>query len=166
VAAGNVNIPTGGTVNINGNAAVNGPAFAAYANSSITQTITSGTQQKVLFQLETFDTNNNFANSRFTPTVAGYYQINGTVRIDGATGTGECMIVIWKNGAEYARGWNLSGVQFASNFWSMSVSTLAFANGSSDYFELYVQQTSGANRTVTVAGNNITYFNGCMMRGA
>ena len=39
-------------------------------------------------------------------------------------------------------------------------------NGSSDYFELYVQQPSGANRTVTVAGNNITYFNGCMMRGA
>jgi hypothetical protein len=37
-------------------------------------------------------------------------------------------------------------------------------NGKPVYFELYVQQTGGANRTV--AGNNITYFNGCMMQGA
>lgn len=153
-------------IQVNGKQAVNGPAFSAYPNSGTTQTITSGSQQKVLFQTEEFDTNNNYASSTFTPTVEGYYQLNATVRIDGTMGTGECMIVIWKNGAEFKRGWNSSGTVFGANFWSMTVSTLAYANGSTDYFEIYVQQTSGASRTVTVAGGNITYFNGCMIRGA
>lgn len=139
-------------------------AFSAAPNSSITQTITSGSQQKALFQLEEYDTNNNFANSRFTPTVAGYYQLNSTVRFDGSTGTGECMIVIRKNGSEYKRGWNSSGTNFANDFWSMSVSTLAYANGAGDYFEVFVQQGSGSDRNITVAGGNITYFNGFLAK--
>lgn len=143
-----------------------GPAFSAYA-AAVLQTITSGSQQKVLFQTEEFDTNNNFANSRFTPTVAGYYQLNAEVRLDGTSGTGEMMIVIWKNGSEYKRGTNQSGTQIASNFWAMQVSSLVYANGSSDYFEIYVQQGSGADRTVTAVNSpNITWFNGCMLRGA
>jgi|688.fasta_scaffold00037_69 hypothetical protein len=139
-------------------------AFSAAPNSSITQTITSGSQQKALFQVEDYDTNNNFANSRFTPTVAGYYQLNSTVRFDGSTGTGECMIVIRKNGSEYKRGWNSSGTNFANDFWSMSVSTLAYANGAGDYFEVFVQQGSGSDRNITVAGGNITYFNGFLAK--
>jgi len=142
-----------------------GPAFSAYANSS-TQTITSGSQQKVLFQTEEFDTNSNFANSTFTPTVAGYYQLNAEVRLDGASGTGEMMIVIWKNGSEHKRGTNQSGTQIASNFWAMQVSSIVYANGSTDYFEIYVQQGSGGNLTVTAVNSpNITWFNGCKIRG-
>ena len=143
-----------------------GPAFSAYANATL-QTITSGSQQKVLFQTEEFDTNSNFANSRFTPTVAGYYQLNAEVRLDGISGTGEMMIVIWKNGSEYKRGINQSGTQIASNFWAMQVSSLVYANGSTDYFEIYVQQGSGGNVTVTAVNSaNITWFNGCMIQGA
>jgi hypothetical protein len=119
----------------------------------------------MLFQTEEYDTNNNFASSRFTPTVAGYYQFNATVRIDGATGTGECMIVLYKNNAEYKRGWNSLGVQFASNFWSMSVSAQAYADGSSDYFEIYIQQGNGSSLNTTNFAN-ITYFQGCMIRAA
>jgi hypothetical protein len=143
-----------------------GPAFSAYAAATL-QTITSGSQQKVLFQTEEFDTNNNYANSTFTPTVAGYYQLNAEVRLDGASGTGEIMIVIWKNGSEYKRGTNQSGTQIASSFWAMQVSSLVYANGSTDYFEIYVQQTSGGNLTVTAVNvPYITWFNGCMIRGA
>jgi hypothetical protein len=152
-------------ITANANAA-SGPAFSVYCNSGVTQTITSGSQQKVLFQLEEYDTHACFASSRFTPVVAGYYQLNATVRFDGIVGTGECMIVIWKNGSEHKRGWNSSGVQWASNFWSMSVNTQVYANGTTDYFEVYVQQTSGTSLTITVAGSNITYFNGCMIRPA
>jgi hypothetical protein len=156
----NVTLPTSGTL------AINGPAFSAYANNTL-QTITSGSQQKVLFQVEEFDTNSNYASSRFTPTVEGYYQLNAEVRLDGTTGTGEMMIVIWKNGSEYKRGTNQSGTQIAANFWAMQVSSLVYANGSTDYFEIYVQQGSGADRTVTaVNSSNITWFNGCMVRGA
>jgi hypothetical protein len=154
------------SVSINGNVAVNGPAFSAYPNSSIQQTITSGSQQKVLFQIEEYDTNSNFSSSRFTPTVAGYYQLNATVRISGTMGTGESMLVIWKNGSEYKRGWNASGTEVGANFFAMGVSSMVYANGTGDYFEVYIQQGSGGNRDITVAGGNITYFNGCMLRGA
>jgi hypothetical protein len=154
------------SVSINGNVAVNGPAFSAYPNSSIQQTITSGSQQKVLFQIEEYDTNSNFSSSRFTPTVAGYYQLNATVRISGTMGTGESMLVIWKNGSEYKRGWNASGTEVGANFFAMGVNSMVYANGTGDYFEVYIQQGSGGNRDITVAGGNITYFNGCMLRGA
>jgi len=156
-----------GSVGYAGSAAPKGPAFSAYPTSNVTQTIAAGvTQQKVLFQQTEYDTNSNFAGSKFTPTVAGYYQLNATVRLDGGNGTSENMIVIWKNGAEYKRGWNSSGTQFASSFWSMSVSTTAYANGTTDYFEVYVQHGNASSVNVTVAGANITYFNGCMLRAA
>lgn len=162
--AGALSIP--GQLFVNGAQTTNGPAFAAYASATL-QTITSGSQQKVLFQTEEYDTNSNYANSRFTPTVAGYYQLNAEVRLDGASGTGEMMIVLYKNGSEYKRGTNQSGTQIASNFWAMQVSSIAYANGTGDYFEIYVQQGSGGNVTVTAVNNPaITWFNGCMLRGA
>jgi hypothetical protein len=162
--AGNLNIA--GQYQVSGKQAVNGPAFSAYANAS-GQTITSGSQQKVLFQTEEFDTNNNYASSRFTPTVEGYYQLNAEVRLDGASGTGEMMIILYKNGSEYKRGTNQQGTQIATNFWAMQVSSLVYANGTSDYFEIYIQQGSGGSVTVTAVNNPaITWFNGCMLRGA
>jgi hypothetical protein len=155
-----------GPISISGKQAVNGPAFSAYAAATL-QTIPNGVQTKVLFQTEEFDTNSNYASSRFTPTVEGYYQLNAEVRLDGATGTGECMIILYKNGSEYKRGWNSSGTQFASNFWAMTVSSVVYANGTGDYFEIYVQQGSGGTISVTAVNNTaITWFNGCMLRGA
>jgi hypothetical protein len=161
----------GGTIQVNSKQAVNGPAFSAYPSSSVTQTILSnGTQQKILFQNEEFDTDNNFASSRFTPTVAGYYQLNAVARISGTLGTGESMLVIWKNGAEYKRGSNASGTELGASFFAMQVSALVYANGTGDYFEVYIQQSSGGSRDITVAHSpgfgNITWFNGCMVRGA
>ena len=149
--------------NVNNKQAVNGPAFSAYASSGTT--IPTDVLTKVNFQTEEYDTNSNFASSRFTPTVEGYYQLNSTVRISGSSGTGEMMIVLYKNGAEYHRGWNSQGVQIGSGWWSMSVSSTAYANGTGDYFEIYVQQGSAANRDTT-SGTTITWFNGCMLRGA
>jgi hypothetical protein len=161
---GNLNVT--GSLTLGGKKAVNGPAFSAYADATA-QTITSGSQQKVLFQTEEFDTDNCYANSRFTPNVEGYYQLNAEVRLDGASGTGEMMIVLYRNGSEYKRGTNQQGTQIAANFWAMQISSLAYADGIDDYFEIYVQQGSGSSVTVTaVNAQAITWFNGCMVRGA
>ncbi len=157
------NLTITGKYQVNGKQAVNGPAFRAYP--SVAQTITSGSLQKANFGSETFDTDGCFASSCFTPTVEGYYQLTSTVRFDGANGTGECMIVLYKNGAEYARGWNSQGTQFAANFWTMTVTDIAYANGTTDYFEIYIQQGSGGSLTTT-AYENISFFSGCMIRGA
>jgi hypothetical protein len=161
-STGNLNVTGGYTVG--GKKAVNGPAFRAFIATG--QTITgNGTQQRVTFGSETFDTDNNFTSSRFTPTVEGYYQLNSTVRIAGTAGTGENMLVLYKNGGEYARGTNGSGTEIGGNFYSMQVSDIVYANGTTDYFEVYIQQGSGSNRDTT-AGTNISYFSGCMIRGA
>jgi hypothetical protein len=157
------NLSVSGDYRVNNKKAVNGPSFRAYVSTG--QTITSGSQQKVTFGSETFDTDGCFTSSTFTPNVEGYYQFNATVRISGTASTGECMIILYKNGAEYARGHNESGTEQGANFYSMSVSDIAYANGTGDYFEVYIQQTSGGNRDTT-AGAPISYFSGCMVRGA
>jgi len=146
-----------------GKQAVNGPAFRAYVDTG--QTITSGSQQRVTFGTENFDTNSNFASSTFTPTLEGYYQFNAVVRISGTATTGECMLVLYRNGTEYARGTNESGTEQGANFYSMMVSDIAYANGTGDYFDVRIQQTSGGDRTTT-AGSAISHFSGCMIRGA
>jgi len=157
------NLSIGGDYRVNGKKAVNGPAFRAHISTG--QAITSGSQQKVIFGGETFDTDSCFASSTFTPNVEGYYQLNATVRIDGTSSTGECMIILYKNGSEYARGNNEQGTEQGNNFYSMQVSDIAYANGTTDNFEIRIQQTSGSNRNTT-AGAAISYFSGCMIRGA
>ena len=157
------NVSISGDYRVNGKKAVNGPSFRAYVATG--QAITSGSQQKVTFGSESFDTDGCFTSSTFTPNVEGYYQLNATVRIDGPASTGECMIILYKNGQEYARGNNESGTEQGSSFYSMQVSDIAYANGTTDNFEIRIQQTSGSNRNTT-AGSPISYFSGCMIRGA
>jgi hypothetical protein len=142
-----------------------GPAFSAYPTTA--QTISSGgTLVKLNFGSEEFDTNNNFSGSTFTPTVAGYYQVDSCVRFDGGgPGTGECMIVVFKNGNEAKRGWNSSGTSFANDWWAMSVSAVVYCNGSTDYLEIYAQQVSGGSRTTTPYAN-ISYFQAFLARPA
>ena len=162
-AAGKFTTVNATTMQVGGKQAVNGPAFRAFV--AVAQTITSGSQQKVIFGTETFDTDADFATSRFTPGVEGYYQLNSTVRIAGGSSTGEYMLVIWKNGTEYARGNNASGTEQGASFYSMQVSDIVYANGTTDYFEIAIQQSSGVSKDTTV-GTNISYFSGCMVRGA
>ena len=138
------------------NVAGNGPAFSAY-NSSATS-LASGTNTQVLFATEDFDTNNNFASSRFTPTVAGYYQLNSAISIAGGGGATEIIAIIYKNGALFK-----SGADGGTASFRTVVSSLVYANGTTDYFEIYCY--SGAART-TEASSSATWFNGTLVRAA
>jgi len=162
--AGNMSIS--GDYQVNGKKAVNGPAFSAYPTSPA-QTIASGSNTRVNLGNEEYDIGGCYdaPNGKFQPNVEGYYQLNATVRIDGSSGTGERMIVIYKNGAEHKRGTNEMGTEAGANFFTLSVSCIAYANGSGDYFQVYVYQSSGANRTISEY-QQISYFQGCMIRGA
>jgi len=136
------------------------PAFIAYAGS--TTLLINGTSTKVLFDTEVYDTNNNFASSRFTPTVAGYYQLNATTTVQ-ATGSFYVLNMIYKNGSDFAEGCIAGGNASAYN--RGSVSTMVYANGTTDYFEVYCAQNSGSNiNSLNVQAS--TYFNGCLLRGA
>jgi len=134
------------------------PAFSAYSNAA--QTISAATFTKILFQLETFDTNSNFASSRFTPTVAGYYQINSSINTSGSNSTS--LISIYKNGVEFRRGAQISVLVAAGAVYSVNVSGIVYCNGTTDYIEIYSYFQAGA----TTNGDANTYFDGAMIRSA
>ena len=143
-----------------GTVMVNGPAFSAYQSSN--QSITSSTWTKITFDTEEFDTNSNFASSRFTPTVAGYYQINGVTNAGAsAAAITRSMVQIYKNGSGYKYGNDLSP---ASSNGVVVVSSIVYLNGSTDYVEIYGFIT--ATSPLTSASSSLVYFNGSMVRGA
>ena len=142
-----------GTAMVSGNM----PAFSVYSN--VIQNLSAATFTKVIFQVEEFDTNNNFASSRFTPTVAGYYQINGATTMTG-TGVSRLFTSIFKNGTEYKRGNDLLVGGYQAN-----VSSLVFCNGSTDYIELYCW-INGASSLATSPSQWEVYLNGSLVRAA
>jgi len=139
-------------------AATAAPAFRAYRNGN--QTISAATTTKVAFNAENFDTNNNYdptTNFRFTPTVAGYYQVNSTVSF--TTGAGQ--ISLFKNGSRY-----LTGVEVTYNAslgGHIPINDLVYLNGSTDYVEIYVYLTSG---TTISSDDTNTVFSASMVRSA
>ena len=135
------------------------PAFRAYRGSS-NQTISAATATKVAFNAETFDTNNNFdstTNYRFTPTVAGYYQVNSTVAF--TTGAGQ--LGIYKNGSLYQTG--IEVTYNGSLGGHLPVTDIVYCNGSTDYIEIYVYLTTG---TTISSGETNTSFSASMVRSA
>ena len=142
--------PQSGTLN------VGGPAFSAYSAGAGATLGTGAT--KITFDSEEFDTNNNFANSTFTPTVAGYYQINAQSQ-PNSTYTGG-WIGVYKNGSIYKYG---TYANVGISFGGFTVSTIVYCNGTTDYIEIYGAYTSSQ---ATAAGSNFSWFNGCFLRGA
>jgi hypothetical protein len=132
-----------------------GPAFSVYLSAN--QSVTSNVATKVAFDTEEFDTNSNFASNRFTPTVAGYYQINATIQSNG-TNT-RYIYFFYKNGSAYKRFFD-STVDYGA-----SGSITVFLNGSTDYIEVYGQITGSGT---AFAGGDIsyTYINGFLARAA
>ena len=158
---GNIAIPAvTGTMMVSGNM----PAFSYY--QSVSQSLSSATVTKLTFTSSEFDTTGGmYANSRFTPTVAGYYQVNAAVRIQGSSGVGENLLYVFKNGAAWKRSWNMSGTVYAATFWQMSISVLVYLNGSTDNIEIYALQGSGISLNTQV-NSDITYFQAVMVRAA
>lgn len=132
-----------------------GPAFSAYQSTQ--QTLTANVKTKIQFQTEEFDTNNNFDNAtnyRFTPTIAGYYQINASVFFNTAN---IGFAAIQKNGTDYKR-----GAQSVTTYCA-TANSIVYMNGSTDYVEIWAQANA-----ITTLFNDIsgTYFNGVLVRGA
>jgi hypothetical protein len=130
------------------------PAFSAYASTN--QTISSGTFTKINLAVEDFDTNNNFASSRFTPTVAGYYQFNWGVRCEGIT---TLESALYKNASL-----SCTGSVVGANSFVSAGSHLVFLNGTTDYVELFCAQYAGSSQSIT--GNQNTRLSGCLVRAA
>ena len=151
------------------NVAGNGPAFMAALSGN--QTIPFNTYTKLTLNSETFDTNNCYdptTNYRFTPNVAGYYQVSLQI-LTGGTATRDYLAysLIYKNGSASS---TLTGA-FALTFGSgadnsVNSSGLIYMNGTTDYLEAYMYQydyTANSTMLAKVAGTN---FNACLVRAA
>jgi hypothetical protein len=140
------------------------PTFSANVTGSATQTFINNNWTKAQFPNTEWDTNSNYDNTtnyRFTPTVSGYYQLNACVSLNGSFAT-EIAVAIYKNGTKYKVGTDLSNGSVAFGY-GQTVNVLVQMNGSTDYVEVYLYQSSGANR------NNLTdpalfYFQGIFVR--
>jgi hypothetical protein len=131
-----------------------GPAFSAYPSSP--QSISNNTYTKILFQTEEFDTNNNFASSTFTPTVAGYYQVN--LSITPTTTVTLVEAAIFKNGTAIKRSY------FVGTNGMAITSALIYMNGTTDYLDGY-GFVSGTTPSLS-ANLALTYFQASMVRAA
>jgi len=145
-----------------------GPAFAAYqTNGSANQSVSSDTWTKAKIDTEEYDTASCYdtTNYRFTPNVAGYYQINGCLYLRNAAASAFKIVGIYKNGSLYKQG---TGIYLTGNYYTAAdtfpVSTLVYLNGSTDYVELwgYVSSSSASFGY----GSVNTLFNGFLARGA
>jgi hypothetical protein len=151
-------VQSGVTKKIAANGIQSGPAFSAYANGATS--ITGGAFTKIPCNIEEFDTNLNYDNAtnyRFTPTVAGYYQINGQIQITSAITT-RLIAILYKNGSPFKYGVDLNAACY-----STVVSALIYLNGSTDYVELYAYTAITA--TLSSAGLG-PYFQASLTRSA
>ena len=121
-------------------AGANTPAFMAKPDGDIT--IGDDTVAKLTFATEDFDTDGNYATSRFTPQTAGKYMVSGACIWNTNTGANTFSmgrLFVYKNGSEIFRDHvdprTSSGDHEISD--SNHINVAVDMNGSSDYVELY-----------------------------
>jgi len=144
------------------NVAGNGPAFYAYLSAN--QGITNATWTKVTFDTEVFDTNSNFASNRFTPTVAGYYQINARIFSDyNTTYPNNVYCGIYKNGTLFSQN---AYYNSATSYGYCGLSDLVYCNGSTDYIEIYVYLGGGTSVYIDGGATTKSGVSGFLARAA
>ena len=160
---GNSTSTFGGDVDVTGNVVTDAPAFRAYLNADQTG-ISSATWTKVEIDTEEFDTNSNYDNTtnyRFTPSVAGYYQINFRVRNDSTSSRNGDFSAIYKNGSLYS--YANTALFSTTGDVGMNGSDLIYFNGSTDYIEIYTY-LAGASGNVDGGNTANTFLSGFLAR--
>ena len=141
----------------------NMPTFSAYPSTSFS--VTNTTNTKVPYNTEDWDTAScyNTTNYRFTPNVAGYYQVNAGLFISPPAGaTSGYILLLYKNGSEHIL---LDRDQFEIYFNQLaSGSAIVHMNGTTDYIEIFIFQNSGGSLTFGSNGAAQNYFQAILAR--
>ncbi|MCZ7935725.1 tail fiber domain-containing protein [Agrobacterium leguminum] len=145
--------------NLSGGASpTNVPAFRVHRNGT-DQSLPSATYTNVTWTTEEFDTYNNFSTStgRFTPTVAGYYNIHLSIGCLDMANTNACVARILKNGTALTHS-NVRAPQFDV---TAQTSVIVYLNGSGDYVTAHAY-SEASPASLTGNGAN-TYFEGALI---
>jgi len=147
--------------NMSGTLAMDGPAFIAYMSAATP--IADSTWTKLRFNSELYDTNSNFdtTNYRFTPTVAGFYQVNFNWRNSAVMTASYAINRLYKNGSvALTGGW----LGCSATYVSPVLSNIIYLNGSTDYIEAYAYQNSGS--AIDTDYDTLYAFTGALVRAA
>lgn len=131
------------------------PTFSAYLGTN--QSVSTG-QTKIQLNTKLWDTNTNYDNStnyRFTPTVAGYYQVNFYANTTGSTSLIQCSI--------YLNGSNVASGSEPTTGNASQVAAVIYMNGSTDYIEFYFY--SGVGGGTVASGKANTCASAIWVRG-
>lgn len=149
---------------VTGTMMVNGPACHVYLSAD--QSISNATLTKIAFDTKVYDTATCFSTStnRFTPTVAGYYQVClGMDASNSTSGITRVNINITKNGSQVFHGPDFN----AAGTLSQNMSGLVYCNGSTDYIEGYGAVTAVSGPKFTGGyGGIYTYLTAILVRSA
>ena len=149
------------------NIASNGPAFSAERTTS--QSFSQNTFVKVLCENEMFDTNSNYDNAtnyRFTPTVAGYYHLSGTVTMTSSSTNDRQILAFFKNNSQILRPVDFR-IPYGTATAMFTGSGLVYMNGSTDYIELFVYITGSGTLSIVAQGaGELSTFSGFLARAA
>jgi hypothetical protein len=117
--------------------------------------IASNTATAATFTTEDIDTHNFHDTgtnpSRVTPDIAGFYRVNGSISLAGATDYTILQALIRKNGStSLPPAYRSTGVSTSSQSLVFGTQALVDCNGSTDYFEvvLIVSKSAGTISTV------------------
>lgn len=135
----------------------NAPAFIAVP--SATQSIGATTQTKLTFDIEEFDATGAYDNStnyRFTPQIAGYYQVSLGIQLQ----SGQTVLIgsIYKNGSQHRAA---SRDSATANQTTLNTNALVYMNGTTDYIEAFIYTSASATVTSSAQWN---YFEASLAR--
>jgi hypothetical protein len=150
---------------VTGTMATIGPAFSAYLGS--TQYPTSGVNTVLQINTEEFDTSSCFdtTNYRFTPNVAGYYQVNGQISTRGTASSTRLYPIIFKNGNIARYGTDIY-VSSGNVGYKASIACLIYMNGTTDYLQLGGAVVDSSGPQFTADGELSNYFQAFFVRAA
>ena len=154
---------SGDTINLAGSAyaaaGTNTPYFKVALSASQSNVGTSNV--KINFNHRLIDPDSVFdtTNYRFLPTTAGKYFFNVNTRLYSSNSSANMTLRLYKNGSEVDR---LSEQMHDGQTYSILVgSSIQEANGSSDYFEVYVMiNQNTADITADPSNYTWSYFEG------
>lgn len=152
IARGNPGATTQDVIQVDSVGVVKTPqnlvAFSA-GSASVTSLVNMA-YTPVTFTSELFDTANSYdsVNSKFQPSIAGYYLITASV-IGPSVASGSLISSIYKNGTVVCYGATVPNTSLAS---SSVVIGIISMNGSTDYVDVRAFQNSGSNANGGISG--------------
>jgi len=152
-----ITIPSGASITNSGTATGFGfTSYGASAYPSGAQSISSDSYTKVTLGTEYYDTNSEFADSRYTAGTAGNYLLSGSV---GQNGEGPAntrlYAAIYKNGSLLVQ--SNDPVSFGTEY-TLPIASIVVPLAQNDYIELYFKHNKGSALSINgVTGG--TYLN-------